>query len=85
MQVAVGALYLEAMPSNGITMRAARNERHVVPSRGHPPAEIASDGTRRHDRDPHVATSAEQGITSLKTGTLEKPVRAWRHGIASVP
>ena len=31
-----------AVPANGIAMRAARNERHIVSSRGHPPAEIAS-------------------------------------------
>jgi hypothetical protein len=54
MQVTVGALYSEAIPANGITMRAARNECHVVSGRSHPPAEIAPDGTRCHDRHPHV-------------------------------
>jgi hypothetical protein len=47
-------------------MRAARNERHIVSSRGHPSAEITSDGTRCHNRDPHAAPSAGQGIASPK-------------------
>jgi hypothetical protein len=47
-------------------MRAARNERHIVSGRGHPGAEIASDGTRCHDRDPHVASSAGKVFTSSK-------------------
>jgi predicted subunit of tRNA(5-methylaminomethyl-2-thiouridylate) methyltransferase len=60
MKVAKGALDLETLPANGITMCAARNERHIVSSRGQPGAEIAADGTRRHDRDPHLAPSAGQ-------------------------
>ena len=38
-------------------MRAARNKRHIVSGGGHPSAEITSDGTCCHDRDPHVARS----------------------------
>jgi hypothetical protein len=69
-KVTKGTLYLEAIPANGIAMRAAGTERHIVSSRRHPPAEVTSDGTRRHDRDPHVATP--QGKVSLrpKTSTL---------------
>jgi hypothetical protein len=33
MKVAEGALYIEAIATNCITMRAARNERHIVSSR----------------------------------------------------
>jgi hypothetical protein len=66
MTVAEGALYFESIPANGIAMRAARNERHIVSSRGHPPAEIASDGTRCHDRDPHLAPSAPNVLASPK-------------------
>ena len=43
-------------------MRAARNERHIMSRRGQPPAEIASDGTRRHDRYPHSALLAARCI-----------------------
>jgi hypothetical protein len=49
------AFYLEAVPANGIAMRAARHERHIMSSRGHPAAEITSHGTRCHDRNPHLA------------------------------
>jgi hypothetical protein len=55
MKVAEGAFYLEAVPANGIAMRAARHERHIMSSRGHPAAEITSHGTRCHDRNPHLA------------------------------
>jgi hypothetical protein len=58
-KVAQGALYLEAVPANSVAVRAARDKRHIVPSCGHPPAEITSDSPRRHDRDPHVASSCE--------------------------
>jgi hypothetical protein len=33
MKVADGALYLEAISTNCIAMCAARNERHIMPSR----------------------------------------------------
>ena len=56
MKVAEGTLYLESIPANGITMGPARNERHIVSNRSHSPAEIASHGTRCHDRDPHFAS-----------------------------
>jgi hypothetical protein len=60
MKVAEGALDLEAIPANGIAMRAARDERHVVSGRGHPPAVIASHGACRHHRDPHPAASVRR-------------------------
>jgi hypothetical protein len=58
MKVAEGALYAQAIAANRIAMRATRNEGHVVSGRGHSPAEITSDGARRHDRHPHAAPSA---------------------------
>ena len=58
MKVAKRALYAQAIAANRITMRATRDEDHVVSGRGHSPAEITSDGTRRHDRHPHAAPSA---------------------------
>src|SRR5499427_833400 len=58
MKVAKRALYAQAIAANGIAMRATRNEGHVVSGRGHSPAEITSDGARRHDRHPHAAPSA---------------------------
>jgi hypothetical protein len=58
MKVAKGALYLEAISTNCIAMRAARNERHIMSSRSYPPAEITSHGTGCHDRDSHVTPSA---------------------------
>src|SRR5947199_250788 len=60
MKVAENAFYLEAVPANCIAMCAARNEHHIVSSCGHPSAEIASHGTRRHDRHPHVTPSASK-------------------------
>src|SRR6516164_11761814 len=60
MKVAESAFYLEAVPANCIAMCAARNEHHIVSSCGHPSAEIASHGTRRHDRNPHVTPSASK-------------------------
>jgi len=62
MKVAEGALDLEAIPANGIAMRATCNERHIMSGRSHPPAVIASYGARCHDRNPHPAPSARQGI-----------------------
>jgi hypothetical protein len=50
---------------------ATRNECHIVSSRGHPPAEIASDGTRCHDRDSNVALLRK---ATSKTSTVAK---AW--------
>src|SRR5262249_36386982 len=71
MKVAEGAFYFETVAANGVAMRAARNERHVVARRGHPPAEITSHGTRCHDRDPHLAFSASKAFVCPKTSTLE--------------
>src|SRR6516164_6254163 len=78
MKVAEGAFYFETVAANGVAMRAARNERHVVARRGHPPAEITSDGARCHDRDPHRARSASKTLVCPKTSTLEVP--GWRIG-----
>src|SRR5215472_5570098 len=78
MKVAEGAFYFETVAANGVAMRAARNERHVVARRGHPPAEITSHGTRCHDRDPHPALSASKTFVCPKTSTLEVP--GWRIG-----
>src|SRR5215470_7566580 len=78
MKVAEGAFYFETVAANGVAMRAARNERHVVARRGHPPAEITSHGTRCHDRDPHLALSASKTFVCPKTSTLEVP--GWRIG-----
>ena len=50
-------------------VRAPRNECHIVFSRGHPPAEIASDGTRCHDRDAQVALLCK---ATSKTSTLRR-------------
>src|SRR5215472_10984779 len=58
MNVAEGALYLEAILANCTAVRSARHEGHVMSSRGYPAAEITSHGTRCHDRDPHLAPSA---------------------------
>jgi hypothetical protein len=58
MKVAEGALYLEAVPANGLAMRAARNECDVIASRSHAPTEVTSNGTRCHDRCPHLALPA---------------------------
>src|SRR5262245_15928485 len=60
MKVAEIAFYLEPVPANCIAMSAAGNEQHIVSSCGHPPAEITSHGTRRHDRHPHVTPSANK-------------------------
>src|SRR5262249_8860306 len=62
MKVAEGAFYFETVAANGVAMRAARNERHVVARRGHSPAKITSHGTRCHDRDPHLALSASKTL-----------------------
>jgi hypothetical protein len=62
MKVAKRALYTQAIAANGVAMRATRNEGHVVSGRGDSPAEITSDGARRHDRHPHAAPSVGQGI-----------------------
>src|SRR6516162_5061414 len=78
MKAAEGAFYFETVAANGVAMRAARNERHVVARRGHPPAEITSHGTRCHDRDPHLALSASKTFVCPKTSTLE--VSGWRIG-----
>src|SRR5215831_13886482 len=71
MKVAEGAFYFETAAAKGVAMRAARNERHVIARRGHPPAEITSHGARCHDRDPHLALSASNTIICPKTSTLE--------------
>src|SRR5215813_6555674 len=71
MKVAEGACYFETVAANGVAMRAACNESHVIARRGHPPAEITSDGARCHDRDPHLALSASKTIICPKTSTLE--------------
>src|SRR5215472_5378475 len=60
MKVAESAFYLEAVPANCIAMCAARNEHHIVSSCGHPSAEMAPHGTRRHDRHPHAAPSTSK-------------------------
>src|SRR5262249_49131711 len=83
MKVAESAFYLEAVPANGIAMRAARNERYVIARRGHSPAEITSHGTRCHDRHPHVTLSARKTFVWGKTpGTFllrMRPPRRLRH------
>jgi hypothetical protein len=66
MKVAESALYRETILANCVAMRAARNERHIMSSRGHQPAEIASHGTRCHDPDPHLAPSAAKIFVSPK-------------------
>jgi hypothetical protein len=55
MQVTVDAFNSEAVPANGIAMRAARDKRHIVSGGGHTRAEITSDGTCCHNGHPHVA------------------------------
>src|SRR5215813_11061975 len=67
MKVAEGACYFETVAANGVAMRAACNESHVIARRGHPPAEITSDGARCHDRDPHLALSASKTSICPKT------------------
>src|SRR5215471_11157581 len=71
MKVAEGVFYFETVAANGVAIRAARNERHVIARRGHPPAEITSHGARCHDRDPHLALSASKTFICPKTSTLE--------------
>src|SRR5262249_34259568 len=64
MKVAEGTFYLEAIPANGVAVRAARNERNVIASRSHAPTEITSNRTRCHDRGPHLALSAGKVFAS---------------------
>src|SRR5215470_12604982 len=71
MKVAEGTFDLEALPANGFPMGPARDERHVTAGRGHTRAEITSDGTRSHDREPHRAPSADLGFASLNARLLE--------------
>jgi hypothetical protein len=71
MKVAEGAFYLEAIPANGFAMRAARNERDVIASRGHAPTEITSNGTRCHDRGPHLDSPQVRYLLRRKASTLE--------------
>ena len=73
MKVAKGTLYLEAILANCIAMRAARNERYIMSSRGHPPAEITSHGTRCHDRNPQLAPPWPRYSFRQNTSTSEGP------------
>src|SRR6516165_2551910 len=73
MKVAKGTLYLKAILANCIAMRAARNERYIMSSRGHPPAEITSHGTRCHDRNPQLAPPWPRYSFRQNTSTSEGP------------
>jgi hypothetical protein len=67
MKVAEGALYRKTIPADGFAMCAARNERHIMSSRGYPCAEITSHGTGCHDSDPHVIPPQVEVFASLKS------------------
>src|SRR5215469_3224426 len=73
MKAAKGTLYLEAILANCIAMRAPRNERYIMCSRGHPPAEITSHGTRCHDRNPQLAPPWPKYSFRQNTSTSEGP------------
>jgi hypothetical protein len=67
MKVAEGALYRKTIPADGFAMCAARNERHIMSSRGYSRTEITSHGTGCHDSDPHVIPLQIEVLASLKS------------------
>src|SRR6516165_351904 len=77
MKVAKRALYAQTIAANGIAMRATRNEGHVVSGRGHAPAEITSDGARRHDRHPHAAPSAAKVFAPASPPSTARGAAGW--------
>ena len=53
MQIAERAFDLQPVLADGIEMRAARDEMHLVSGRGHARAEISADRARRHHCNTH--------------------------------
>jgi hypothetical protein len=56
MKIAVHAFDGQAIFLNGSEMRAARDEKDIVPGSRHARAEIAANRARRHNRNPHDAS-----------------------------
>jgi hypothetical protein len=67
MKVAESALYRKTIPADGFAMCAARNERHIMSSRGYSRAKITSHGTSCHDGDPHITPPQVEVFASLKS------------------
>ena len=69
MEVAVDARDLQSVVADGLEMRATREEHDVVPRGGEPRAEIAADGSRRHDRNPHRRKTPS--LSSSRPNTIQ--------------
>ena len=73
MNVAVRALYFQAVLADRREMRPARDEKDIVPGNRQPRAEISADSTGRHDRNAHAFRSLGSRATLSAGGRATKP------------